>query len=100
MFKGAPDGKVHERKQPKKEVGDDEVGLRITYSGVRGTDLHSWTSDMVRQIPPSVTNSPTFVDRHVKARDRGVVGIGWARPPRHLICCGARLRSRCVLGDK
>lgn len=46
-FAGALDGKIHEKYQLKKPVGDNEVGIRIKYSGVCGTDLHYLHADMI-----------------------------------------------------
>ena len=46
-FAAAPDGKIHEKLLPKKPVGDKEVGIRVTHSGVCGTDLHYLHADMV-----------------------------------------------------
>lgn len=43
----APDGKIHEKLVQKKPVGDNEVGIRVTHSGVCATDLHYLDLDMV-----------------------------------------------------
>jgi D-arabinose 1-dehydrogenase-like Zn-dependent alcohol dehydrogenase len=43
----APDGKIHEKLLQKKPVGDNEVGIRVTHSGVCATDLHYVHADMV-----------------------------------------------------
>jgi len=46
-FAGGADGKIHERQNQKKTVGDDDVAIRVTHSGLCGTDLHYLHSDMV-----------------------------------------------------
>lgn len=46
-FAAAPDGKVHEKHTSKKPIGDNDVGIRVTHSGVCGTDLHYLHADMV-----------------------------------------------------
>jgi len=47
VLAAAPDGKVHEKLVSKKPVGDNEVGIRVTHSGVCATDLHYLHQDMV-----------------------------------------------------
>ena len=47
VLAGAADGKIHEKLLPKKPVGDSEVAIRVTHSGVCGTDLHYLRADMV-----------------------------------------------------
>ena len=46
-FAGGADGKIHEKHNQKKPVGDDEVAIRVTHSGLCGTDLHYLHTDMV-----------------------------------------------------
>lgn len=74
VYKGAKDGKVYKSTTEKGSLENDQVLLRITASGLCGTDLHYRTTDMalghegvgiVEELGPSVT--------HLKKGDR----VGW-----------------------
>lgn len=47
VFKGAKDGKVHKSETTKPDLKGDEVFLKVTASGLCGTDLHYREQDMV-----------------------------------------------------
>ncbi|EGP91037.1 unnamed protein product [Zymoseptoria tritici ST99CH_1A5] len=74
VFKGAKDGKVKKSEVFKPELTGDQVLLKVTASGLCGTDMHYRTVDMalghegvgtVEQVGPQVT--------HLKKGDR----VGW-----------------------
>ena len=46
-FHGSSNGTVVEKTYVGRELKDDELLIRITYSGVCGTDLHNLYRDMV-----------------------------------------------------
>ncbi|OCK83177.1 GroES-like protein [Lepidopterella palustris CBS 459.81] len=83
VYKGSKDGSIQKSSTSKPELTADQVLLRITASGLCGTDAHYRTQDMalghegagvVEAVGPSV--------RYLKAGDR--VGWGYEHD-----CCGA-----------
>jgi D-arabinose 1-dehydrogenase-like Zn-dependent alcohol dehydrogenase len=46
-FKGSESGEISKQEITRKEVGNDEVLVRIEFSGVCGTDQHMKHKDMV-----------------------------------------------------
>ena len=46
VYKGSKDGRIVEG-TTSKEVGPDEVLVRVTHSGLCGTDIHYKTADIV-----------------------------------------------------
>jgi len=47
VFKGTQDGRITEGKTEKRDVQGDQVLIKVTASGLCGTDLHYKTADMV-----------------------------------------------------
>jgi D-arabinose 1-dehydrogenase-like Zn-dependent alcohol dehydrogenase len=74
VYKGAKDGKVYKSQTEKGDLKGDQVLLKVTASGLCGTDLHFRKADMglghegvgvVQETGPGVT--------HLKKGDR----VGW-----------------------
>lgn len=74
VYKGAKDGKVYKATTEKGELERDQVLVKVTASGLCGTDLHYRNADMglghegvgiVEELGPQVT--------HLKKGDR----VGW-----------------------
>ena len=91
VFKGSKDGNIVESKTEKPELKPDEVLLKVTHSGLCGTDVHYKSVDMalghegvgnVEQIGSAV--------KHLKKGDR----VGWGY---NHDCCGAC--KQCLSGN-
>lgn len=83
VFKGSKDGSIKESKTTKPdELKDDQVVVRITASGLCGTDEHYRTSDMVLgHEGAGVVESTGPAVKHLKVGDR----VGWGYQHN---CCG------------
>lgn len=47
VFRGTDSGRVVKSTQKAQEIGDKDVAIKITHSGVCGTDLHQVKRDIV-----------------------------------------------------
>ncbi|EMC92536.1 hypothetical protein BAUCODRAFT_294973 [Baudoinia panamericana UAMH 10762] len=74
VFKGSKDGSIHESKTEKPELHGDQVFLKITASGLCGTDLHYRNQDMVLgHEGVGVVESTGPECKYLKKGDR----VGW-----------------------
>lgn len=90
VFKGSKDGTIRQDTTQKPDLQRDEVLLRVTHSGVCGTDVHYRTTDMVLGHEGSGVVEATGPDvKDLKKGDR--VGWGYEHD-----CCG-RCRQ-CLTG--
>ncbi|KAJ5179984.1 hypothetical protein N7492_003194 [Penicillium capsulatum] len=82
VFKGSPDGTIRQAKTQRDDLKNDEVLVRVTHSGVCGTDLHYQGVDMVLGHEGSGVVEETGPDvRLFKKGDR----VGWGLEHD---CCG------------
>ncbi|EON63218.1 alcohol dehydrogenase [Coniosporium apollinis CBS 100218] len=74
VFKGSNDGSIHKSSTTRPDLKDDQVFLRVTSSGLCGTDLHYRHADMVLGHEGcGVVESVGPTVKHLRAGDR----VGW-----------------------
>ncbi|EPS28371.1 hypothetical protein POX_f07457 [Penicillium oxalicum] len=82
VFKGSKDGTIVEAKTQRPDLARDDVLVRVTHSGVCGTDLHYRTTEMALGHEGTGVVEATGPDAHIlKVGDR--VGWGYEHD-----CCG------------
>lgn len=82
VFKSSKDGSIVQGKTERPDLKGDDVLIRITHSGVCGTDIHYWGTDMVLGHEGTGVVEATGPDAHIlKKGDR--VGWGYQHD-----CCG------------
>jgi Zn-dependent alcohol dehydrogenase len=78
-IKGSKGGIIHKANLPIRELGDNDVSLKMTHSGVCATDLHYLEADMVLghegigvvdRVGKAVTSFKPFVPSILQGRKR------------------------------